>query len=984
VTSQAASHGSVDAGAGVGVEVEVEARIAAMPFARVLELPRIVTEDAQRDVTLPQRLAALAGAYLLGDAVAFGWHRASAGGVVQITVGGDALIESFGRSGARELEVSVNLPPGSRGEEVKAAALSGCYESLAAWTRVCAVVDALSMQAPCADAQRTAAHSPSLEETITTAWREPFAWLALAVPVDQAEVQRQAKALARSIPLLRSRASNSEEHAVNLARDEARYRELLRAELQGLWDVHLLVGAADAGAAARFAALLCASIDLSALLYTLRPAKQSLPYNEALSVSPAANEQGASPFAASTELLAALAVPPRHELAGIRLRQRPTFDLTPETGGEIRLGTIVDSAFAGAGSMNLSEEALKRHTFVCGATGSGKSQTVRHVLETLTRHDGGAIPWLVVEPAKAEYRNLAGRLEGEAEVIALTPGKTDVAPAGINPLEPEKGFPLQTHVDLTHALFLAAFRTTPPFPQVIGLALTRVYEDFNWDLTLGEARGGVDSATYPRLGDLQRVARDVVSDIGYGEEATRDVRGFVDVRLSSLRHGTPGRFFEGGHPLDVAAALKQNIVLEIQDLGDDQDKAFLMGAVIIRLYEHLRMRERLHAVGEEPLRHVTVIEEAHRLLRGSAIEGHASHAVELFGSLLAEVRAYGEGIVVAEQIPSKIVSDVIKNTSIKIMHRLPARDDRETVGATMNLTEEQSRFMVTVEPGLAAVFTDGMDYPALVRMDNGEDRESEEKLSRAVPLAGRFSAACGAQCQRGACTLRQMRRAQHALEEDSEMVLWSELVVVAHIVGLPSPTPGPDLRARLAELDERTRECALAHALERAVVVRAPGFSRRYSAAALAAHTAAVQSAQLAGQPVPCSDSAHWRWQAGPYRWTHIRQELELWRRAGETGPHPHAKQWESDYKVTLSSDTQDGQVAEIAALSARDMGSHQILVFGHETPSQIEISVGANRDAGDWAKAFGIGLDALVFAQDWRWPEGHVTGSAQAAARAR
>ena len=127
------------------------------------------------------------------------------------------------------------------------------------------------------------------------------------------------------------------------------------------------------------------------------------------------------------------------------------------------------------------------------------------------------------------------------------------------------------------------------------------------------------------------------------------------------------------------------------------------------------------------LRHLTVIEEAHRLLRRQetgAPAGAAAHAVEMFAGLLAEIRAYGEGLIIAEQIPDRLVPDVIKNTAVKITHRLPAADDREAVGATMNMTQAQNRFLVTLNPGEAAVFTDGMDFPLLTRMPDGTEHVS--------------------------------------------------------------------------------------------------------------------------------------------------------------------------------------------------------------------------------------------------------------------
>jgi uncharacterized protein len=277
----------------------------------------------------------------------------------------------------------------------------------------------------------------------------------------------------------------------------------------------------------------------------------------------------------------------------------------------------------------------------------------------------------------------------------------------MNPLEPAAGpdgsrFPLQTHADLLRALFLAAFQADEPFPQVLSAAFTRCYEQAGWDLVTGQpATPGVQPA-YPALEDLQATAVTVVDEVGYGREIRDNVRGFVTVRIGSLRLGTTGRFLDGAHPLDMTRLLAGNVVLEIEDAGDDRDKAFLMGAVLLRLTEYLRLRQRAEHGTAPSLRHLTVVEEAHRLLRqppaGSG-SGPAAQAVEMFADLLAEIRAYGEGLVIAEQIPSKLIPDVVKNTAVKIVHRLPAADDRDSVGATMNMSEEQSAYLVTLTPG---------------------------------------------------------------------------------------------------------------------------------------------------------------------------------------------------------------------------------------------------------------------------------------------
>jgi len=566
---------------------------------------------------------------------------------------------------------------------------------------------------------------------------------------------------------------------------------------------------------------------------------------------------------------------------GIRLALRPDFDVTPEqpagcrpggqdgtggqggqdgTGGQggpggppgVELGQILDRNRRPAGPLALPRDSLNRHVFVCGATGAGKSQTVRSLLEAAT---GQGIPWLVVEPAKAEYRLMAARLPG-TEVIRIRPGEPDAIAAGLNPLEPAVDrtgarFPLQTHADLVRALFIASFRSEEPFPQVLSAALGRVYQDAGWDLALGEPADGRRSAVaYPTLTGLQRAAERVVAEIGYSQRVTDDVLGFIRVRLASLRHGTTGRFLEGGHPLDFGALLARNVVLEIEDVGDDSDKAFLIGTVLIRLAEHLRLTHRLRPLAAAGLHHVTVVEEAHRLLRRAGPVGEpggggaAGHAVEMFAGLLAEIRAYGEGLIIAEQIPARLSPDVIKNTAVKIVHRLPAADDREAVGATMNASPAQSRYLVTLPPGQAAVFADGMDFPLLVQVQDGTGREG----AAAVPAADAGavvrprSGTCGVECQARPCTLRDLRAGQRALDGPGPIRAWAELAVLAHLTGWPAPVPTPAALAGLAGLTARVRECALSHAVDAAVAVRAAVIG---APDALAAHVCACITARL-------------------------------------------------------------------------------------------------------------------------------------------
>lgn len=413
-------------------------------------------------------------------------------------------------------------------------------------------------------------------------------------------------------------------------------------------------------------------------------------------------------------------------------------------------------------------------------------------------------------------------------------------------------FPLQTHVDLVRALFNASFDAAEPFPQILSSAITRSYEQLGWNLALGRSltsAAGV-SPRYPTLGDLQRAAMEVVEGVGYGDEVKNNVRGFVAVRIGSLRLGAPGRFFESGHPLNLERLIEQNVVFEVQDVGDDNDKAFLIGTVIIRVFELLRLTRQ--AIGEE-LRHVIVLEEAHRLLRNSEPGTIAARAVEMFANLLAEVRAYGEGIVVAEQIPAKIIPDVVKNSALKVMHRLPAADDRAFVGSTMNLDEDQSAMVVALPPGRAAVHADGMDRPVLVDVDgSARELESRRTVHEPAPVTC-MSPACPPMCATSPCTLETIEIASD-IARDPQLELWVEVTVAGHLMGDCVPPADPEWIVRLKRLGPRPlMRCAIAQLVHRAVQRRSVGVQEFYDPAELSAHLGgvAVRTAQRGGDAVP-------------------------------------------------------------------------------------------------------------------------------------
>ncbi len=978
---------------------------------RITEIPRRAGSGTRRyrpdepgDTARTQRVAALTAAYHAGaeakgngaGALAVGWVRHHAGGPVQVLAAGAALVGSEDDEGAY-----LTLPAGARAEPLPGGALAGLLAQLPAWRAIAGISDGLLASGLLADGlpgggalRMSGQLPPTLEECLLAVWPGPFGWLLVAEPLSPAETGEMAGELARLGRYAADDRDRFPERAVADRRLSLRHAEVRAGLSAGWWRVRLLAGGADTGAASRVAGLVCASADLDGLPYALVPAggdpagrglREIL--DDQAPVTSGGDAVPAHPFYASTGLLAALTRPPGHEVPGIRLTVRSEFDVTQESGpgaGAITVGAILDRYRRPAGPLALPLGSLHRHVLVSGAAGSGKSQTVRAMLEAAAR---AGIPWLVVEPAKAEYRLMAARLAGApgpagplARVVRIRPGESDSIAAGLNPLEPAldadgRRFPLRAHADLVKALFLASFRTEDPFPQVLSAALTRVYEEAGWDLALGETAVADPNPGYPSLTDLHRAAVRIVAEIGYSQQVADDVLGFVRVRLSSLRLGTSGRFLEGGHQLDFGRLLGTNAVIEIEDVDDDGDKAFLTGTVLIRLAEHLRMAHRAEPAGPG-LRHLTVLEEAHRLLRRpetGAPAGAATQAAEMFAGLLAEIRAYGEGVVLTERIPERLLGDVIRNTAVKITHRLPAAGDRDTVGATMNMTPAQNRFLVTLGPGEAAVFTDGMDFPLLARMPaegpaKGAAGEGATTASPAGVVRPR-SITCGAECSARPCTLRDMRVAQRALEEYPAIRLWAELSVLAHLTGWPMPVPRTTLLSLLQVMPDRLRDCAISHGVDTAVGVRIPVIAGRISPVGLASHVSTAIRSRIARGSWLCQREEP-KWLAPAYKWTLVLDALKSAdRKQPGAGPHPRSAEWERTYGQAITGDTcarQVGTVQRWYDAAQRDGWEVRAVAFGVDPFSGAERAVGARSEDDDFDERLSGYLDQFV---DCQWP---------------
>ncbi|MEU1406838.1 DUF87 domain-containing protein [Streptomyces sp. NPDC005728] len=412
---------------------------------------------------------------------------------------------------------------------------------------------------------------------------------------------------------------------------------------------------------------------------------------------------------------------PEAETHGFGISEIPDFDTVPPPldSGAMMLGSVVERSAVTSTGYGIHPAKLTRHAFVTGVTGSGKTNTVFHLL----RQAGALrVPFLVLEPAKTEYRALLRDPQLGPGLQVLTLGNENVSPFRLNPFEVPEGIPVAVHLDLLRSVFNTSFGMWTPLPQILETSLHGVYADRGWDITTGGNRrldAGDCADAFPTLSDLVRKVEEIVPRLGYEEKVTGDMRAALCTRLNSLRTGGKGCMLDTRRSLPVSDLLRQPTVLELEGMGDDDDKAFMMGLLMIRLVEQRRTEG-----DTEELKHLLVVEEAHRLLadvgsgatRSETEADVKSKAVQTFTSLLSEIRAYGQGVVVVDQIPTKVARDVLKNTNLKVAHRMVAGDDRQVLGDAMVMTSRQDVAMASLPAGRAAVFTDGEDAPLLVQV----------------------------------------------------------------------------------------------------------------------------------------------------------------------------------------------------------------------------------------------------------------------------
>lgn len=416
---------------------------------------------------------------------------------------------------------------------------------------------------------------------------------------------------------------------------------------------------------------------------------------------------------------------PQESVPGFPVQAQVTFGvdvnrrgLKKDNQAELKLGYISNMGKISDLPVILDLDSLSGHTFVTGSTGAGKSTTIYAILHKLMAKNKH---FMVIEPAKGEYKYEFGGLSS-VHVFGTNTKHTELL--RINPFYFDSEIHVLEHVDRLIEIFNVAWTMYDAMPAMLKKAVLKSYTDAGWNLNTSENQ--YDVPLYPTIKDLVNNLKMVINESGYSAEVKGNYEGALVTRVESLANGLTGQIF-GGHQLTDEMLFDQNVIVDLSRVGSAETKSLLMGVLILRLNEYRMANE----VGKnKSLGHVTILEEAHNILRRSQPGSNelASKSVEMISNSIAEMRTYGEGFIIVDQSPEAVDLAAIRNTNTKIIMRLPDLADRKAVGFAAALNEKQVTELSKLPKGVAVVYQNDWLEPVLTKIERYDDGATREEF----------------------------------------------------------------------------------------------------------------------------------------------------------------------------------------------------------------------------------------------------------------
>lgn len=379
--------------------------------------------------------------------------------------------------------------------------------------------------------------------------------------------------------------------------------------------------------------------------------------------------------------------------------------------------------------VKLDMDSLTMHTFITGSTGKGKSNAIYSILEHVMgrgMQDGEKeVTFLVIEPAKGEYKDKFGHY---ANVTVYGTNKKKMNLLRINPFSFPEDIDVHEHIDRLIEIFNVCWPMYAAMPAVLKDAIERSYINAGWDLTESECKycKVFGRNMYPSFIDVLKMINVVMEESKYSADSKGDYTGALCTRVKSLTNGIYGQIFSTDE-LSTEELFDSNVIIDLSRVGSVETKSLIMGLLIMKMQEY---RMSAHTQNNSGLKHLTVLEEAHNLLkRTSSDQGSDSanllgKSVEMLANSIAEMRTYGEGFIIADQAPGLLDMAVIRNTNTKIILGLPDISDRELVGRAASLNDNQIVELSKLKTGIAAVYQNNWLEPVLCHIHPCRDDET--------------------------------------------------------------------------------------------------------------------------------------------------------------------------------------------------------------------------------------------------------------------
>lgn len=369
-------------------------------------------------------------------------------------------------------------------------------------------------------------------------------------------------------------------------------------------------------------------------------------------------------------------------------------------------------------------DLLSSHCFITGSSGSGKSYATYQLLEQIIEND---VQLMVIEPAKGEYKQIFGGLKG---IKIYTTDPNSYRLLKINPFQFPENIHVLSHIEQLLQIFNASWSLYAAMPAILKQAVVDSYTRCGWDVQNSIWIPGLSDHKYPVFQDVLDILPIIINTSDYSADSKGDYKGALLTRVQSMTVGMNGEIFKKSCGLEDSLLFDSNVVIDLSELGSEEAIALIMGVLIMKLNEYRKSQRKTNPKMSlnSKLKHVTVLEEAHNLLKrtskdqnqeGSNIVGKS---VEMISNSIKEMRTYGEGFIIIDQSPMAVDTSAIENTATKIIMNTPSKDACEELGSALSLTNSQNRELSRLNVGVAAVFQKGWLSPVLMKIDKWDDR----------------------------------------------------------------------------------------------------------------------------------------------------------------------------------------------------------------------------------------------------------------------